>query len=60
MLKLLILLDESRRECHEIRVGYSLNCEGATETLEGLFEHYGASEYIRSDDGGDIITSSPG
>ncbi len=55
VLKLLVVLDEYTRECHSIRVGYSLDSESVMETLEGLFEHHGTPAHIRSDNGGEFI-----
>ncbi len=55
VLKMLVVLDEYTRECHEIRVDYGLGSEAVLETLEGLFELYGEPENLRSDNGGEFI-----
>ncbi len=55
VLKMLVVLDEYTRECHEIRVGYSLGSEAVLETLEGLFGLFGEPKHLRSDNGGEFI-----
>ncbi len=55
VLKLLVVLDEYTRECHRIRVEYSLDSEGVIELLSELFELYGAPKHLRSDNGGEFI-----
>lgn len=55
VLKMLVVLDEYTRECHRIRVEYSLNSEGVMETLLELFELYGTPQHLRSDNGGEFI-----
>ena len=55
VLKMLVVLDEYTRECHRIRVEYSLNAQAVIETLSGLFELYGEPKHLRSDNGGEFI-----
>ena len=55
VLKMLVVLDEHTRECHGIRVGYSLGSEAVLETLSGLFELHGEPKHLRSDNGGEFI-----
>ena len=58
VLKMLVVMDEYTRECHEIRVGYSLGSEAVAETLSGLFELYGEPKHLRSDNGGEFIADT--
>ncbi len=46
VLKMLVVLDEYTRECHQIRVGYSLGSEAVLESLSGLFEIYGEPKHL--------------
>jgi transposase InsO family protein len=55
VLKMLVVLDEYTRECHQIRVGYSLDSEAVMETLSELFELYGEPKHLRSDNGGEFV-----
>ncbi len=55
VLKMLVVLDEYTRECHRIRVEYSLDSQAVVETLAALFEKYGEPEHLRSDNGGEFI-----
>ncbi len=55
VLKMLVVLDEYTRECHRIRVGYSLDSQAVLETLADLFELYGEPKHLRSDNGGEFI-----
>lgn len=55
VLKLLVVLDEYTRECHQIRVEYSLDSQAVIETLAVLFELHGAPQHLRSDNGGEFI-----
>ena len=55
VLKLLVVLDEYTRECHRIRVEYSLDSQAVIETLEGLFKLHGEPKHLRSDNGGEFI-----
>ncbi len=55
MLKMLVVLDEYTRECHRVRVEYSLDSEAVTETLGEMFELYGAPQHLRSDNGPEFI-----
>jgi len=54
-LKMLTVLDEYTRECHQIRVGLSLTYHQVIETLGELVAAHGAPGYIRSDNGGEFI-----
>ncbi len=54
VLKMLVVLDEYTRECHRIRVGYSLNSEAVVETLSELFALHGHPKHLRSDNGGEF------
>jgi len=53
--KMLTVLDEYTRECHQIRVGLSLTHHQVMETLGELVAVHGAPGYIRSDNGGEFI-----
>jgi transposase InsO family protein len=55
VLKMLVVLDEYTRECHRIRVEYSLDSEAVVETLSELFELHGHPKHLRSDNGGEFI-----
>ncbi len=55
VLKMLVVLDEFTRECHRIRVEYSLDSQAVVETLEELFEKHGEPKHLRSDNGGEFI-----
>ena len=55
VLKLLIILDEYTRECHRIRVEYSLDSQAVIETLADLFELHAEPKHLRSDNGGEFI-----
>ena len=55
VLKMLVVLDEYTRECHRIRVGYSLDSEGVIETLTELFAQHGEPKHLRSDNGGEFV-----
>ncbi len=52
---MLVVLDEYTRECHEIRVGYSLDSSRVIEVLSELVELHGAPGHLRSDNGGEFI-----
>lgn len=47
VLKMLVVLDEYTRECHQIRVGYSVGGEAVLETLSGLFELHGTPKHLQ-------------
>ncbi len=55
VLKMLVVLDEYTRECHRIRVEYSLDSQAVVETLADLFELHGEPKHLRSDNGGEFI-----
>jgi len=55
VLKMLVVLDEYTRECHGIRVGYSLDSRAVIEVLSELVEMHGAPKHLRSDNGGEFI-----
>jgi transposase InsO family protein len=57
VLKMLVVLDEYTRECHRIRVGYSLDSQAVIDTLGELFETYGEPKHLRSDNGGEFIAA---
>jgi putative transposase len=54
-LKLLALLDEYTRECHQIRVGRRLDAAAVLETLAEAFAAHGAPAHLRSDNGGEFV-----
>jgi len=54
-LKMLTVLDEYTRECHQIRVGTSLTHRHVLETLAELVAVHGAPGYLRSDNGSEFI-----
>ena len=55
VLKMLVVLDEDTRECHQFRVEYSLDSEAVIETLAELLELHGEPKHLRSDNGGEFI-----
>jgi putative transposase len=57
-LKLLIVLDEYTRENLAIRVERRLAAGEVIATLELLFAQHGAPEYVRSDNGPDLIAQA--
>lgn len=58
VLKLLIVLDESTRECHRIVVGYRLDSRDVVDLLRALVIEHGVPEHLRSDNGGEFIAGS--
>lgn len=54
-LKSLSIVDEWTRECLAIEVATSLTAEKVIAVLERLFEHYGAPQVLRSDNGPEFI-----
>lgn len=57
-LKLLIVLDEYTRENLAIRVERRLTADEVIETLAQLFAQRGAPEYVRSDNGPELIAQA--
>lgn len=57
VLKLLVVLDEYTRECHQIRVGQRLDSVAVCETLAELCAQHGPPDYLRSDNGGEFIAT---
>ncbi len=57
-LRMLCVLDEFTRECHHIRVDRSIGAAKVIASLEWLFVLHGAPEYIRSDNGPELIAKS--
>ena len=57
-LKMLPVVDESTRECLTIEVERSLTANDVVSTLEYLFEARGEREFIRSDNGPEIIAEA--
>ena len=57
VLKLLVVLDEYTRECHQIRVGQRLDSVAVCETLAELFAQHGPPACLRSDNGGEFIAA---
>lgn len=54
-IKALTVVDEWTRECLAIEVGSSVDAEHVIRVLERLFESYGASAVLRSDNGPEFI-----
>lgn len=56
-LRMLNVIDEYTRECHQIRVDRSINAEKVVDTLNWLFLLHGAPEHIRSDNGPEFVAA---
>ena len=54
-LRMLNVLDEYTRECHQIRVERSVNAEKVVDTLNWLFLLKGTPEHLRSDNGPEFV-----
>jgi transposase InsO family protein len=54
-LRMLTVLDEFTRECLSIEVGHSLNSEDVIQVLEWLTLVRGHPEYLRSDNGPELV-----
>jgi putative transposase len=57
-LRMLCVLDECTRECHHIRVDRSIGAAKVIASLGWLFVLHGAPEYLRSDNGPELIAKS--
>jgi putative transposase len=55
LLKLLVVLDEYTRECHQIRVATRADSQAVIATLAAVSDKHGAPAYLRSDNGGEFI-----
>lgn len=60
LLKLLVVLDEYTRECHQIRVDTRLDSQAVIVTLAEVCGAQGAPAYLRSDNGGEFIAQVVG
>jgi putative transposase len=58
VLGMLVVVDESTRECPAIRVERRLGSDGVLEVLAELFVSRGAPEHIRSDDGPEFAATA--
>lgn len=57
-LRMLNVVDEYTRECHQIRVERSVNAEKVVDTLNWLFLLKGVPEHIRSDNGPEFVAAA--
>lgn len=57
-LRMLVVLDEYTRECHQIRVERSVTADKVVDTLNWLFLLNGAPQHIRSDNGPEFVAAS--
>lgn len=57
-LKMLPVVDEYTRQCLTIEVERHITAEGVLSTFKRLFEEQGAPEYIRSDNGPEMIAGA--
>jgi len=57
-LRMLNVLDEYTRECHHIRVDRSIGAAKVIASLEWLFLLHGAPQYLRSDNGPELIAKA--
>lgn len=57
-LRMLNVMDEYTRECHQIRVERSVSAEKVMDTLNWLFLLKGAPEHIRSDNGPEFVAQA--
>ena len=53
--RLLSVMDEYTRQCHNLRPRHSYRATDVIEVLEELIDEHGAPEYIRSDNGPEFI-----
>lgn len=57
-LRMLDILDEYTRECHHIRVDRSIGAAKVIASLDWLFLLHGPPEYIRSDNGPELVAKA--
>ncbi len=57
-LRMLNVVDEYTRECHQILVGRSVRAEKVVDTLNWLFLLKGVPEHIRSDNGPEFVAAA--
>lgn len=57
-LRMLNVIDEYTRECHQIRVERSVSAEKVVDTLNWLFLLKGVPEHIRSDNGPEFVAAA--
>lgn len=57
-LRMLVVVDEYTRECHQIRVGRCVSAEKVVDTLNWLFLLKGVPEHIRSDNGPEFVAKA--
>lgn len=57
-LRMLVVLDEHTRECHQIRVERSVTAEKVVDTLNWLFLLKGVPEHMRSDNGPEFVAAA--
>mgnify|MGYP000207692452 FL=1 len=57
-LRMLDVVDEYTRECHQIHVGRSVSAEKVVDILSWLFLMKGAPEHIRSDNGPEFVAKA--
>lgn len=57
-LRILTVLDEYTRECLAILVDRSIPARAVIEVLDGLFLTWGAPEYLRSDNGPELMANA--
>lgn len=55
LLKLLVVLDEYTRECHQIRVDTRMDSQAVVATLVTVCAEHGAPAYLRRDNGGEFV-----
>jgi putative transposase len=58
VLRMLVVVDESSRECLAIRVGRRLGSEEVLEVLAELFVRHGPPEHLRSDNGPELVAGA--